>query len=323
VSTEQLPKILCVDDEVRVVESLAVNLRKDFEVHTATSGEAALKKMRSVPGICVVVSDMRMPGMDGATLLQEIRYSHSGVSRILLTGEVGQDTAMLAVNKGQVMRYLTKPYPVEDLKKAIDAGVVDYRLAHAERSVLQETVLGCMHAFLDLLSVASPLAYERAGRIQERAMAFSARLGVKGYWQLEAAAMLSQIGYIRLAPALLQKLYRGEELTSEETAQTEEVPKVVSQLLERVPRLEPIMQILLALQWPDESVAKLGRGTIGLGTKILGMVLEFDAVTSKGGSPGQAIANLRARSTRYGEEIIDQYAAFVGVTAAPQATQTG
>jgi response regulator RpfG family c-di-GMP phosphodiesterase len=310
----QRPRILCVDDEVRIVESIALNLRKDYEVHTATSGAEALRKLREVPGISVVLSDMRMPGMDGATLLQEVMHNHPGVARLLLTGEAGRDAAALAVNKGQILRFLTKPCPPDELRKAIEAGVGQYRLANIERAVLQETLLGCIHALVDLLSITNPLAFGRASRVQRRCMEFASHLGINGYWQLEAAASLSQIGYIALPMSLVEKLYRGERLTPAESQAVAATPEVVMRLLEHVPRLDPVIQILVALHWDDAAVGRLGDGTIGLATRILGLVLEFDELSTQGHGPDAALQMLRNRAGRYGEKFIEDFGKYLGAT---------
>src|ERR1700744_6437999 len=99
---EDLPSILCVDDEPRVVDSLAVHLRRDYQVLVANGGNAALQVLKDKGAPAVIVSDMRMPGMDGATLLKHVRQLYPDTTRILLTGETGRATAVAAVNEGQI-----------------------------------------------------------------------------------------------------------------------------------------------------------------------------------------------------------------------------
>src|SRR4051812_40550267 len=106
---KQLPRILCVDDEPRILEGLALQLRRDYQVYTANSGQAALQTLKEANGMMVVISDMRMPGMDGATLLKQVKQRYPETTRILLTGETGRDAAVMAVNEGQIFRFLTKP----------------------------------------------------------------------------------------------------------------------------------------------------------------------------------------------------------------------
>jgi len=306
-----LPRILVVDDEARVLESIAVILRDQYEVITATSGAEALRKLQGTPGICVVLSDMRMPGMDGATLLHEVLLLQPDVARILLTGDGGRDAAAMGVNKGQILRFLTKPCSLESLKEAIETGLVHYRLARTERAVLQETLVGCIHALADLLAISNPIAFGRASRIQRAAVAFAAELGMVGYWQLECAAILSQIGYISLPDELMQKLLRHEPLTAAETERTKEIPKVAMRLLDHIPRLEPVIQILDASSWEDAALLRLSRGTIGTGARILGLVQEFDQLSSEY-SLDQVVQLLWAREARYGRELLEKFARHVG-----------
>jgi DNA-binding NtrC family response regulator len=104
-----LPSVLCVDDEARVLDGLSLHLRRHYQVHTAQSGAQALAKLKELRGVAVVVSDMRMPGMDGATLLRQVMTLYPDTARILLTGEPGRDVAISAINEGQIFRFLTKP----------------------------------------------------------------------------------------------------------------------------------------------------------------------------------------------------------------------
>jgi len=150
---EELPSILCVDDEPRVVDSLAVHLRRDYQVLAANGGNSALQILKEKGAPAVIVSDMRMPGMDGATLLKHVRQLYPETTRILLTGEPGRDAAISAVNEGQIFRFLTKPCPPDQLRSAIDAGVVHHRLLIAEKVLLQQTLIGCIKALVDILAI--------------------------------------------------------------------------------------------------------------------------------------------------------------------------
>jgi response regulator RpfG family c-di-GMP phosphodiesterase len=310
--------VLCVDDEPRVLEGLKLHLRKYSNVHCAGSGAEALQKLRELKNVAVIVSDMRMPGMDGATLLHHVMQQFPSVTRILLTGEPGRDVAVSAVNKGNIFRFLTKPCAPDQLKAAVDAAVIQHRLLNAERQILQETVLGCIKALSDVLALASPVAFGRATGIKRTAMEFAAKLEYPEFWQLEAAAMLSQVGYLSLPAELVEKLYYGENLTPEEQQTANEVPKVAIRLLEHIPRLEPVLQILTSLNWTDEQIARLGDGTIGLATRVLAMTLHYDALVSRGHSVDIAVQTLRTRTARYGETLIEQFAQHVGASVARQ-----
>jgi CheY-like chemotaxis protein len=309
---QERPRVLCVDDEARVVEGLVLHLRKDYEVHTASSGDEGLKALKKSGGAAVVISDMRMPGMDGAVFLHHVLTFYPDTTRILLTGEPGRDAAISAVNNARIFRFLTKPCPPDQLKAAVEEGVIQHRLIRAERTILKETLIGCIKALVDVLSIANPIAFGRASRVKRLALGFSTALQCSDYWQLEAAAMLSQIGYLSLPPPLLEKLYYGEVLTPTEKTLAAGVPDVAMALLENIPRLDPVVQILAALNWNDEALARLGDGTIGLGTRILGLVLEYDVLNTQGHSVDVSVQTLRRRASRYTEGLIEKFGQYLG-----------
>src|ERR1700722_18417850 len=312
---ENLPPVLCVDDEPRVVESLAVQLRKDFRILTANGGQTALRMLKEGAAPMVIVSDMRMPGMDGATLLKHVKQLYPEVTRILLTGETGRDAAVAAVNEGQIFRFLTKPCATETLRAAIDAGVMQSRLLSAERVLLQETLLGCIKALVDILAITNPVAFGRATRLRRLSVELAGALEIKGFWQLEAAAMLSQIGFISLPTELVEKLYYGKRLTPEEKVLADGAPQVAQKLLGRIPRLEPVMEILAASQQPKNDIPE---GLVKLGAGILSLVLEYDAHIAQGHPADVAIQALRAQMVRHDVKLVEGLESLVGPVAGAQ-----
>ena len=113
------PSILCVDDEVNILEGLQDNLRRKFKVHTASSGTEGLAVLKSEGPFPVVISDMRMPEMNGAEFLSQVRNLYPDSMRILLTGQSDIESAISAVNEGQIFRFLTKPCETDNLVSVI------------------------------------------------------------------------------------------------------------------------------------------------------------------------------------------------------------
>jgi response regulator RpfG family c-di-GMP phosphodiesterase len=314
-NTEQpLPRVLCVDDEAHVVQALLLHLRKDYDVSTALSGDEALETLKRMGGAAVVISDMRMPGMNGATLLNNVMQLYPDASRIMLTGETGRDAAVSAVNAvnhGHVLQFLTKPCTPEALKAAVAAGVAKHRLVNGERAILKETLNGCVEMFMEILALTNAAAFGRASRLNRLATEFAASLGYGDYWQLQAATQLSQLGYWSLPGELLEKIHGADKLTPQEAIASANAPHIAISLLKRVPRLEPVMEILTALDWTDEKVARLGDGTLGRCTRILGLVLDYDTLVTRGHSLEVALRTLRGRSVRFGADLIERFAVHV------------
>jgi response regulator RpfG family c-di-GMP phosphodiesterase len=263
----------------------------------------------------VIVSDMRMPGMDGATLLKHVKHLYPETTRILLTGDPGRDTAVAAVNEGQIFRFLSKPCPPDQLRTAIEAGVVHHRLLMAEKVLLQKTLIGCIKALIDVLAITNPVAFGRATRVKRLTTELAEAIGNKGFWQLEAAAMLSQIGYISLPVEMVEKLYYGMHLTPEEQVLVDGAPYVAQKLLGRIPRLEPVMEILAATQQPKND---LPEGLIKLGASILRMVLQYDAQIARGHPVNSAIQTIRRQTEGHDAKLVKSLESLVGEAVGPQ-----
>ncbi|SFP34346.1 Response regulator receiver domain-containing protein [Ectopseudomonas composti] len=107
-------RILFVDDEERILRSLAMQFRRHYEVLTESDPLRALQRL-SEEHIHVLVSDQRMPQMSGAQLLAEAREIAPNTLRILLTGYSDLDAAVDALNNGGIFRYLTKPWDPQEM----------------------------------------------------------------------------------------------------------------------------------------------------------------------------------------------------------------
>jgi diguanylate cyclase (GGDEF)-like protein len=120
-------KVLCVDDEPQVLEGLILQLGRRYEVLTAPSGAQGLELLHQHDSIAAIISDMRMPRMDGATFLSRARAIAPRAARILLTGQTDLQSAIAAVNEAQVLKFLKKPCLPPDLHAAVEFGIEHYR----------------------------------------------------------------------------------------------------------------------------------------------------------------------------------------------------
>lgn len=126
-------KILFVDDEPSILNGYKRMLHREFEVDTAVGGEQGLALIRDRGPYAVVISDMRMPGMNGTDFLAHVRQTAPNTVRMLLTGFADIDAAIEAVNQERIFRYFAKPCEKGALVGAINAGVNQYRLVMIER----------------------------------------------------------------------------------------------------------------------------------------------------------------------------------------------
>lgn len=112
-------KVLYVDDEPNNLISFKANYREFFEVYTAESADAG-KKILNENEIHVLISDQRMPVQTGVQFLESVLKDKPQIIRIILTGYADLETVVQAINKGQIYKYILKPFDFEDLKTTIE-----------------------------------------------------------------------------------------------------------------------------------------------------------------------------------------------------------
>jgi response regulator RpfG family c-di-GMP phosphodiesterase len=299
---DDLPPILLVDDEVAILDGLRRQLRKRFRVHTANGGAEALELLQNET-VTVVVSDMRMPQMNGATFLSRVRALYPDVVRILLTGQTDTQVAITAVNEGQIYRFLTKPCPPDVLLTEIGDAVELSRLMTAEKELLSTTLRRTVEALTAVLSLAQPAAFGRAARVARTVTELAEALEIKDAWELEVTAMLSHLGAVTLPPAVLTKLDAGRPLTEEEAEMVGRVPGISRDLVRTIPRLEGVAEAIgwhLARYDGQGSGIGVPRGEeLPLAARILRLAADFDAGMSQRPSVQATISALRADAGAY------------------------
>ncbi len=296
-------KILCVDDERSILDGFQRQLRKKFDLVTRASGEEGLKVLAAEGPFAVVVSDMRMPMMDGIKFLAAVRERSPDSVRIMLTGMSDQQTAVDAVNEGNIFRFLSKPCSPEALVKALEAGVEQYRLVTAERELLEKTLKGSVKVLVDLLSLTNPVAFSRAMRLRAYAAQVAKTLAIAHTWQIEVAALLSQTGCVTIPVEVLEKYYAGQVLTDVEKGMIDSFPEVGAKLLASIPRLEPVAR-MVALQG-QPLIPFAAEDPLGAGGHILLLVSEFDLLVTRGATWLGAIQRLEEKGGKYDRTILD------------------
>lgn len=237
-------KILLVDDDENVLQGYYRNLRRHFAIEIALGGVSALQAMEDHGPFAVVVADMRMPGMSGLELLKTIKNRWPEVVRIMLTGNADQGTAADAVNQGEVFRFLSKPCDSDHMRMAILAALRQYHLTQAEKILLERTLMGSLRVLTDLLGLLDPEAYGRSQLIRERVRTLGEVMGLESTWDLEVAAMLAPIGLAVLPRGLSAKCREKRPLTPKESALVDRAPEFGANLLENIPRMEKVAQII-------------------------------------------------------------------------------
>lgn len=300
------PRILFVDDEPQVLEGLLDLVGRRYDVTTAPGGPEGLAALRDLGPFEVVVSDMRMPVLDGARLLSAARTEAPDTVRMLLTGYSDMEAAVAAVNHGGVFRFLVKPARRDDLMAALDAGVEQHRLVTAERVLLEQTLAGTIRALTQVLALVSPAAFGRSARVKAKAVELLQALELEPDWQLDVAATLCQIGSVALPEDVAEKLYHGARLEPAEREMAERIPAITEDLLGGIPRLDEVRDLLrVALGPPLELAAQPLPG------RALRLALAYDRMLARGMEPEHALEALR-HEDEHGDDLLEALSKLIG-----------
>ncbi|OEU64999.1 MAG: hypothetical protein BA863_08750 [Desulfovibrio sp. S3730MH75] len=242
-------KILFVDDEINILNSYKRTLRPHFSVSTALGGKEALRIMDEEGPFSVIVSDIKMPQMDGIELLSKIRTNYPDSIRMVLTGFADLEIAIGAVNHGDIFRFLTKPCQTEDLIKAVKAGVEQYRLVHASRELeavrrIKEGLEGTIRAFTRVVELRDPYTAGHMDRTADIAVKIADSLGLDSdkIQGLHLAALVHDIGKVAVPSGILNK---PGPLTKAEFSIIKTHPLVGAEIFETMETEWPIQRIIL------------------------------------------------------------------------------
>ncbi|HZR56269.1 MAG TPA: HD domain-containing phosphohydrolase [Terriglobales bacterium] len=301
-------KILFVDDEPAILQGYQRLLRTDFPIDTAVGGKGALIVIETKGPYAVVVSDMRMPEMDGLELICKIKSIAPDTVRIVLTGQASMASAIGAINDGSIFRFLTKPCNKETMKNTLLAGLAQARLIAAEKEILGKTLTACIQVITEVLSLVNPAAFSRAMRIRRYVVRAAEVLRLSDPWRFEVAAMMSQLGCVSIAPEIIRAVHTCQLLSDEDQARYDHHPMIARRLLENIPRMKQISWMIayqnqiapLSMDFPDVEMAEMN-----MGAQILRIALQFDELVQKGESRGAAWTILNRRFKDLDTKILD------------------
>jgi len=209
-TTHARDRILIVDDEQAILETLHFTFEDDYEVLTALSGKRALEILEHKSPIAVVISDQRMPAMTGAEFLRRVVELYPETVRILLTGFADIGAIVRAVNEGHIYSYIAKPWEPHELKQAVQRAVALHHLYRTNSNLIDQA----SQAWQLLEAVIDPLdggyvVVDAEGIV--RAVSLQAReiLGLAdGTSGLEIKTLFALIASSRLA-TVLQNTYEN------------------------------------------------------------------------------------------------------------------
>ena len=310
--------VLCVDDEPNILSAIRRALRgSGYRVLTADSGQQALQLL-SAETVHLIVSDMRMPAMDGAQLLEQVRREWPGITRILLTGQSDAGSTTAAINRGEIFRYISKPWNEDELLMAAREGLERQALlnekarleravarhndeltrlnASLEQQVLERTAqlssantklgknyLSSIKAFSNLIELRGGSTAGHSRRVAElaRRIAVQMNLPAADVQAVFVAGLLHDIGHVGLSDALLA--CSVPRMTPEDKAQYEQHPALGEQALLALEDMQPVATIVRSHHERYDGLGfpdSLVGDAIPIGARILAVADTYDDLQS-------------------------------------------
>jgi len=175
------PRILIVDDEEAILETMTFTFMDSYEVLTTSDPRKALELLNENAPVAVVITDQRMPEMTGVELLKQVYRKHPDTVRIMLTGFADTDATIKAINDGHVYAYVNKPWEPDELKTVVRRAVEHHALACENRRLLADlqSVNSIMQAVMDRLDVGA-IAVDQLGIVRAANQPACVYLGIEG-----------------------------------------------------------------------------------------------------------------------------------------------
>lgn len=271
--------ILLVDDEENILNALNRALRREgYRILTATSGQAGLSIMERVK-ITLVLSDHKMPGMEGVEFLAEVKKRSPETIRMMLTGYADMQAVVAAINRGEVYRFITKPWNDEEIKLIIRDAFRHYDLiqencelheltqrqnlilkdlnANLEQKVsertrevemlyqeLEQNFFDFVRVFMGLMGLKSPYLGGHAKRVAALSRKLAERIGLPSaeVLDIEVSSLLQDIGTLGFPEKMLKK--KEAELDTVERALLQQHPILGLAALQHIKKLSPICLLI-------------------------------------------------------------------------------
>ncbi|NOX17988.1 MAG: response regulator [Chlorobi bacterium] len=301
-------KVLLVDDEKNILSGYRRNLRTKFHIYVSESGKGGLDILRNNGPFAAVVSDYKMPEMNGIEFLSKVRDLYPDTVRVMLTGYADLDAAVNAINEGNIFRFLSKPCKVELLAKNIYDAIGQYQLITAEKELLNKTLKGSIKTLIDILAAVNPEAFSQAAQMRSMARKILARLRIQNSWEVEIGTLLSKIGLVTVPQSIIRKKYQGAELTADEEKMFFHHAQIGNELLKHIPRLEKIAEGInyqyACYNGEGESIDfKVGDNIPFLG-RLLKVLNDFYSPINKGAAPNEALRIIQKKHEIYDPDIL-------------------
>lgn len=236
-------RILFVDDEPNLLDGLRRTTRGRYVADFALGPLQALEYIETYE-YDVIVSDMRMPDMDGPTFLSIVSEQRPEIVQMILSGQADLLSTVEAVNQGRIFRFMIKPVDRGALFDSLDAAIEQARLRRAEQELLEQTLGGAIDVLSTLLSVVRPESGRRSNLVQKYVSQLAGATGLADDWRLRTAMLLANVGEVTLPDELIGRSADDPGLSALQRGMIRRHPIVGGELIGRIPRLDEVAEIV-------------------------------------------------------------------------------
>jgi CheY-like chemotaxis protein len=291
-------RILFLDDEQPLLNGIQRRLGHDYDMTCCTAGAEALKIIEQLGPFGAIITDMRMPEMNGIQFIRQAREIAPDAVYIMLTGNQDQATAIEAMNEGQVFRFLNKPCDHDALKRSIDAALHQYQLVTAEKELLQKTFVGAISVLTEVLEIGQPAIYSQASYIEELVGLLTSAVGCSPRWEYKLAARMSPIGLSLLSEQERAYLEIGSPTDSQYLEMYRRSIGISARLIEKIPRLGTVAQIISSQLDVNGSlqfhVNESNEEVVHIGATLLRIATFWNSLMRIGIGPNVAVQEVRS-----------------------------
>ena len=278
--------VLIVDDEINNLQLLKRTFRGKYEILTAQNGVEALDVVnKHGDKIALIVSDQKMPVMEGTEFLKQVAKSHPHIVKILLTGHVDTDIIVSAINECELFQYVLKPFEPEELKMAVEKGLEKYSMSTNNKvfyNELKELFYKTIRAISNALDTKDAYTNGHSLRVTLYSMILAKELGLDEEFieDIEIAGLLHDVGKIAMPKNILCK---NGKLTDEEFLVMKSHPVRGEKIVINIKKLQMISEWVKAHheKWDGRGYPDGLKGEeIPLAGRIIALADTYDAMTS-------------------------------------------
>lgn len=270
-------RVLMVDDEPNVLSGYRRTIGRKLDLVTANGGKEALEIMKEQGPFPVVFTDMRMPEMDGLEFLKVAKSRYPKSVFVMLTGNADQQTAIDAINQGQIFRFLNKPCEPVVVEHTIHACKAQYDLIHAEAELLNNTLAGTVKLLIEAMVISDPAVADVVRAVRSNAQSVCTELGYKNEWRFVLAASLFLIGGITVPRSTPDQIYTEEYIGS--------VAQAGAKLLRHISRFDTVAQMILKqrerIKLPEDITEYDDETAVAIGSQIIRFAYDWHKATRK------------------------------------------